>query len=130
MGFMPGRAKRERGELAALVADNIRLICARRHISQVELAQVLQVSKMTVSDRFRYVSPWTLDDLDVLADFFGVPVGVLLGASLDVNGETRPGAGAGPLLVPGKRTVRGEGRLAPGPVGQPLPLGAGLSASA
>jgi transcriptional regulator with XRE-family HTH domain len=102
--------------LSVVVADNVRLICARRRITQVDLAEVLGMSKMSVSDRFRYVAPWTVDDLGILSEYLGVPVGVLLGEALSMDGETDS---AGPLLV---SHTRKAGRQGPGPVGQPLPL--------
>lgn len=96
-----------------MVADNVRLICARRGVTQVELAAVIGISKMGVSDRFRYVTSWSLEDLDRVAEYLGVPVGVLLGA---VDSDETTGAG-GPLL----RARSGRRRAGPGPIGQPLP---------
>lgn len=104
------------GELSRVVADNVRLICARRRISQVDLAAVLGMSKMSVSDRFRYITPWTLDDLALIREYLDVPVAVLLGEALSMGGETDH---AGPLLV---SETRKGGRRGPGPMGQTLPL--------
>ena len=75
------------------------------------------MSKMAVSDRFRYVTPWTVDDLGVLSEFLGVPVGVLLGEAISRDGETA-GASA-PLLVAKPGTGR---KHAPGSIGPQLPL--------
>lgn len=111
-------SRARRTTLSVVVADNVRLVCARRRITQVEIAAALGMSKMAISDRFRYITPWTLDDLGALSEFLEVPVGVLLGEAVSLDGETAPGA-AGPLLVtpPGK----GRPRL-PRSIGPQLPL--------
>lgn len=104
-----------RATLSVVVADNVRIVCARRRITQTELARVLGMSKMAVSDRFRYITPWTVDDLGVLSEFLAVPVGVLLGEVVSTDGET---TGSAPLL-PKPGTGRAPG---PGPIGPQLPL--------
>lgn len=65
--------------LHVVVADNVRILCSRRRIHQGDLADVLGMSRMAVSDRFRYRTPWTLDELGHLAQAFQVPPSVLLG---------------------------------------------------
>jgi transcriptional regulator with XRE-family HTH domain len=65
--------------LSAIVADNVRLLCARRGVNQSDLARLLGLSRMSVSDRFRYKTPWAIDELGILAVWFGVPVSVLFG---------------------------------------------------
>lgn len=118
VGNVPGRKAGPRvSALSRVVADNVRLICARRKITQVELAALLGISKMSVSDRFRYITPYTLDDLGLIAGYLDVPIAVLVGEALDVDGET---SGAGPLLaLPIARAVR----RGPASRGQALPLG-------
>jgi transcriptional regulator with XRE-family HTH domain len=65
--------------LHVVVADNVRILCSRRRVHQSDLADFLGMSRMAVSDRFRYRTPWTLDEVGLLAQAFQVPVSVLLG---------------------------------------------------
>lgn len=69
---------------------------------------------MTISDRFRYVTAWTLDDLEILTRYLDVPVSVLLGEALSPTGETDSAA---PLLVTGKpsKVATPRGPMAVGP---------------
>lgn len=78
--------------LSAIVADNIRLLCARRGVNQSDLARVLGLSRMSVSDRFRYKTPWAIDELGILATWFQVPVSALFGeqAQGQAQGTDRP----------------------------------------
>jgi len=101
--------------MSRVVADNVRLVCARRRITQVDLAAALRMSKMSVSDRFRYVTAWTLDDLEILRDYLGVPIAVLTGEALSIAGETDH---SGPLLLAETRKVVRNG---PPSLGQTLP---------
>jgi transcriptional regulator with XRE-family HTH domain len=103
--------------LHVVVADNVRLLCSRRRVHQSDLADVLGMSRMAVSDRFRYRTPWTLDEVALLAQAFQVPVSVLLGeapSTVPVDAET--GQATGTLLGLPER----DSRLPPS-IGQLLP---------
>lgn len=76
--------------LRVVVADNVRLLCSRRRVQQAELASCLGMSRMAVSDRFRYRTPWTLDEVGELARIFQVPVAALFGESSTVTQEQAP----------------------------------------
>lgn len=108
--------------LSVIVADNVRLLAGRRRVRQSDLARLFGVSRMAISDRFRYKTPWTVDELGVLAAAFGVPVGVLAGeveVSWDDGSQTDPE----PELPSGALPMRR--RVLPRPVGPVLPgLGA------
>lgn len=64
--------------LSHMVAANVRAECARRGWTQQDLAGKLKMGRITVSDRHREKTPWTVDELEKLADLFGVEVGELL----------------------------------------------------
>lgn len=102
--------------LSAVVADNVRLLCARRRLRQSALAELLGLSRMSISDRFRYKTPWTIDELGILARFFGVPPSVLLGEVPEPVLAVAPGAQLGALGV-----RRAEQVNMPPSIGQLLP---------
>ena len=64
--------------LSHVAAQCVRAEAARRGWTQTELAHRMGMSKMAVSDRYRERTPWTVDELEKLADLFGVEVGELL----------------------------------------------------
>jgi len=103
-----------RGPLSYVVADNVRLLCARRRVPQSVIAEHLGMSRMAVNDRFRYRTPWTVDELGGVAALFDVPVGVLLGevAAPDVmRGGTRPPMVSAPRPAAGRRVPPAEPTL-------------------
>jgi hypothetical protein len=99
--------------LHVVVADNVRILCSRRRVHQSDLADFLGMSRMAVSDRFRYRTPWTLDEVGLLAQAFQVPVSVLLG---EPPTPVEGGQATGQLLGLPER----DGRLPPS-IGQLLP---------
>lgn len=118
---MPGNYRTDgQTPLSVVVADNVRLLAGRRRVRQSDLARLFGVSRMAVSDRFRYKTPWTVDELGVLAAAFGVPVGVLVGeVELSWEDESPPETELPTDALPMRR------RVLPRPVGPVLPgLGA------
>ena len=64
--------------LSVVVAANIRAEAARRGINQSQLGARLGMTKVSMSDRFRCRTPWTLDEVSAVAALFGMPVDALL----------------------------------------------------
>jgi len=79
--------------LSARAAGNVRAEAARRGLTQADMAGLLGMSRMAVSDRYRGRTPWTLDELSTVA-------GIL---RLDVCELIRGGGGAYLEAVPGGR---------------------------
>ncbi|MEU4361251.1 helix-turn-helix transcriptional regulator [Promicromonospora sp. NPDC023987] len=73
-----------RDGLARLCAAAIRFEAARRGLSQQQIAAEVGLSRAAVSDRFRGRTPWTLDQVGVIAELFGCDPSVL------VNEPRRP----------------------------------------
>jgi transcriptional regulator with XRE-family HTH domain len=59
---------------SAIVADNVRAEAARARFTQGRIAELLGVSQQAVSDRMKGRTPFTVDELALLADEFGVPL--------------------------------------------------------
>lgn len=70
----PSRA----ADSAAIVARNLKRLMVERDVKQGQLAAVLGVSQSNVSKRLKGRTPFTTDDLDALAQAFGVRPGDLL----------------------------------------------------
>lgn len=78
----------ERGGLVAVVAENVRVGCARLGWSQSELGRALGVSHSTVNAKWRGVRPWQLGELEDVAEVLGVAVQDLLRyTARDLNPE-------------------------------------------
>ena len=71
---MPKRTATER------VAANIRAELARQGISQTDLAASLRKSQPTVSRRLLGRVPFSVDELDIIADLLDVPMAQLVAA--------------------------------------------------
>lgn len=84
---------RVRRPLTELVAEEVRALKGRRSLSQQELAEVLGVNQGQVSARLRGKIPFTLQDVDRLADFFGVDPEYLMG-NKSAPGPEGPGGGS------------------------------------
>jgi hypothetical protein len=69
---------RKRDGLALLCAAAIRFEAARRGLSQMQIAAEVGLSRAAVSDRFRGRTPWTLDQVGVIAELFGCDPAVLV----------------------------------------------------
>lgn len=71
-------------EFVQQVAATVRAEAGRRGLTQGELAQEIGMNKVTMSTKWRGVSPWRLDELPRLAVLFGLPsVYVMLRTSND-----------------------------------------------
>jgi hypothetical protein len=68
----------KRDGLALLCAAAIRFEAARRGLSQMQIAAEVGLSRAAVSDRFRGRTPWTLDQVGVIAELFGCDPAVLV----------------------------------------------------
>ena len=65
------------------VAEEIRALAARyksEGVNQTALASVIGVSQSQISKRLRGKTPFTLTELELIAEFFGVDAAELLGA--------------------------------------------------
>ena len=61
-----------------IVSENIRIEAARRGFSQSALAREIKMSQPAISQRWRGVARWQLDELESLAHLFGVSVAYLV----------------------------------------------------
>jgi transcriptional regulator with XRE-family HTH domain len=84
--------------LAEQVAEEIRVILARRRIKQSHLARELGVNDQWVSVRLRGVTPLDLLDLERIAAVLEVPVTELLPRSA-AEAPARSAAGAGSRIT-------------------------------
>jgi transcriptional regulator with XRE-family HTH domain len=84
--------------LAEQVAEEIRVLLARRRIKQSHLARELGVNDQWVSVRLRGVTPLDLLDLERIAAVLGVPVTELLPRSA-AETPARSAAGAGSRIT-------------------------------
>ena len=64
--------------LPAAVAATVREVLKSRGLSQQEAAPIFGLSQQALSDRLRGRTPFTLVDLDRLADHLGITVAELL----------------------------------------------------
>lgn len=70
---------RKRGALAEQVGAEVRGLCAKFHLRQRDLAQLLNVSQGSVSLRFSGEQPFQLHEIELLADYFSTTPQVLMG---------------------------------------------------
>ena len=71
----------DRSGLVALVAENVRVECARKGWNQSDLARALGVTHPTISKRWFGARQWQLEDLEQVAGVLGIPVTRLLARS-------------------------------------------------
>lgn len=71
--------------LVRLVADNVRMECARLDWQQADVARLLGTSRTAVNNRWRGRMQWQLEDLEKLASAMAIPVDQLLRARRDSN---------------------------------------------
>lgn len=102
MTALARRVAAGRVPLSSVAAMNVRAETARRGILQSDLADGLGMSRMAVSDRFRGRTPWTVDELAMVAEMLGVPLAVLLERSEGTPVEVR--ATGVPVLLRARRT--------------------------
>lgn len=86
---------------AELVSGEVRAECARREITQRDLAKLLGMSQQAVSDRWRGRTPWSLNETERLEGVLGLARGALLVAAVRPKGFEPPTFwfGADPLLT-------------------------------
>ena len=65
--------------LSSRVAGEVRATMARFSLQQADLATVLDVSQAHASRKLRCVTPFTLDELEIVADWFGTTPMYFLG---------------------------------------------------
>lgn len=58
---------------ACTVAANIRAETGRRGLHQRDIARYLGLAPSRISERWRGITAWSLDDVDRLAELFGIP---------------------------------------------------------
>ena len=58
------------GTLSDFITETVRAEAARRGYSQRKLAQALDMPQPTCSTRWRGCTPWSVDELDQLAELF------------------------------------------------------------
>lgn len=63
---------------SARTGANIRAEMARHKVSQTTLAAHLGISQASLSDRIRGKVPVDVNELDALAEFFGVPAAAFI----------------------------------------------------
>ena len=83
---------RSNGDLSEVVAEEVRALMGRHRVSQIQLAEVLHVSQGQVSARLRGKTPFTLDDLRRLSDYFNTTPAALLGLSTPMAPPPTPPA--------------------------------------
>ena len=76
-----------RRSLAAAVAENVRVECARKGWKQAELAAALGIARSTVNVRWMGGRQWQLEDLEAIARVMRIPVDRLLLPRVDSNHE-------------------------------------------
>jgi transcriptional regulator with XRE-family HTH domain len=69
------------------VAGNIRAEMARNRLTQSDLAVVLGKSQQSVSKKLRGRIPFDLDEIETLAQHFGIPIEQIVKDPVGVNGE-------------------------------------------
>lgn len=62
------------------VAAEVRAELARQKIPQARLSALLEVSEVSVSRRLRGETPFTVNEVFLIATFLGIDVGQLLGS--------------------------------------------------
>lgn len=65
-------------ELQQIITDNVEWLRRRRKITQTDLAVDMHISQPNLSKKIRGSIAWTLPDIALLADYFGVPVSYLV----------------------------------------------------
>lgn len=78
----------QRQPLTVQVAEEVRALMARRHVTQMQLRDVLGVSQSGISNRIRGRVPFDANEIGLLADFFQVDPADLLGTRSPRGGPT------------------------------------------
>lgn len=78
-----------RQALREAVAEEVRALMARRRTSQMALAHALDMGQSSLSRRLNADHPFDLDELEVVAEYFDVPITDLLGGSRYGGGRAK-----------------------------------------
>ncbi|MFJ1840026.1 helix-turn-helix domain-containing protein [Streptomyces sp. NPDC088175] len=79
--------------LEALLNETVRLLMTRTGLRQVDVADVIGITRASLSQRLLGKSGWRLDDLPLVADRFGVTVCELIsGYAAIANADRLPPA--------------------------------------
>jgi transcriptional regulator with XRE-family HTH domain len=95
---------REQERLTERVAAEVRALMGRYNVTQVQLTQVLGVSQTGVSKRLRGKTPFDVNEIGILADFFNVDPSELVGGTR--LGPRPGGPDGGQRVTTGQRGVR------------------------
>lgn len=71
--------------LADVVAGNIKAECGRRDVSGTALARYLGMTRSTLNDRWHGRMQWRLNEIEQVAELFGISVIDLLRPRQDSN---------------------------------------------
>lgn len=63
---------------SAVTGANVRAEMARRDVSQVALAEAIDMGQPSLSKRLRGVTPFDINELSAVAEYLGVPLSNLL----------------------------------------------------
>lgn len=87
---------REPEGLEVQLNETIRLLMTRTGRRQVDVAEVIGITRASLSQRLLGKSGWKLDDLPLVADYFGVTVCELIsGYAAIANAKRLPPAASG-----------------------------------
>lgn len=75
-------------QLTETVAAEIRAELARRNISRTDAAAALGISRNLLWQRLRGESPFTVDELEAMAELIGVPVSTFLRENTPASAAT------------------------------------------
>lgn len=81
--------------MRSAIAEEVRALMGRRRVTQEKLAAAIGMSQPSLSKRLFGVVPWTIDDLEAIADYFGVKITDLL----PIIRWNMQGAGPDPFLT-------------------------------
>jgi transcriptional regulator with XRE-family HTH domain len=91
---MSDEATPPRGRLREHVAEEIRVLLARRKMSATQLANITGIKQSSLSRRMTGETAFDMDDLELIADALGVAVTDLMpqraGAAQQLNGRSTP----------------------------------------
>src|SRR4029077_11575110 len=78
------------GSARATVAEEVRALMGRHQVSGNRLAVMTGMTQSSMSRRLAGLYPFTVDELEVIADAFGVPITSLFGRPQPPRGRGLP----------------------------------------